>query len=241
MHPILKDPGVVHIWYDIPLCTLFAQKSNGDIFRTKLSDSKSSPQSITIFEGAPFSYSIWHFPGSYQKTIQGPQPPHPAGAGLSILIRTTLGTILRGSNQASCMALAQLGQFIFHCGKFFKLTRAQAVLTPTPRAPLDGTPAVLQLRAPYGRKEEGQEGVVGIFPGLSRTTPKGPGEDGEEEEENSVQEEESDGTEGVPAPVGASQGTGGPTLAQSDQPVSHQSEPYLFAVMHQMTQSMANF
>ncbi|MBW0519884.1 hypothetical protein O181_059599 [Austropuccinia psidii MF-1] len=45
---------------------------------------------------------------------------------------------------------------------------------------------------------------------------KGPGEDGEEEEENSVEEEVSDGTEGVPAPVGESQGTGGPTLAQSN-------------------------
>ncbi|MBW0472714.1 hypothetical protein O181_012429, partial [Austropuccinia psidii MF-1] len=55
--------------------------------------------------------------------------------------------------------------------------RAQDVLTPTPRAPLDGTTAVPQLRAPCGQK----------------TTFKGPGEDGEEEE--------SDGTEGAPAPV----------------------------------------
>ncbi|MBW0478973.1 hypothetical protein O181_018688 [Austropuccinia psidii MF-1] len=43
-------------------------------------------------------------------------------------------------------------------------------------------------------------GVVGCFPGLSRTTFKGPGEDGEEEEENSVEKEESNGTEGVPTP-----------------------------------------
>ncbi|MBW0493025.1 hypothetical protein O181_032740 [Austropuccinia psidii MF-1] len=63
---------------------------------------------------------------------------------------------------------------------------------------------------------------------------------GEEVEENSVEEEESYCTEGVPAPVGASQGTGGPTLAQSDQPVSHQSEPSLLAIMQQMTQIMAN-
>ncbi|MBW0512613.1 hypothetical protein O181_052328 [Austropuccinia psidii MF-1] len=88
--------------------------------------------------------------------------------------------------------------------------RTQAVLTPTPRAPLDGNPA-------------------------------GPGEDGEEEEENSVEEEESDGTEGSPAPVGVSQGTGGQTLAQSDQPVSHQSEPSLLTIMQQMTKIMANF
>ncbi|MBW0528455.1 hypothetical protein O181_068170 [Austropuccinia psidii MF-1] len=70
------------------------------------------------------------------------------------------------------------------------------------------------------------------FPGLSRTNLKGPGEDGEEEE--------SDGTEGVPAPVGASQGTGAPTLAWSDQPVSHQSKPALLAIIQQMTEIMAN-
>ncbi|MBW0530119.1 hypothetical protein O181_069834 [Austropuccinia psidii MF-1] len=137
--------------------------------------------------------------------------------------------------------------------------RAQDVLTATPRAPVDGTPAVPQLRAQLdtGPHMEGAEpsrkegtgtrtsssfsGVVGRFPGLSRTTLKGPGEDGEEEEENSVEEEESDVNKGVPAPVGASQGTGGPTLAQSDQPVSQQSEPSLLAIMQQMTQIMANF
>ncbi|MBW0479089.1 hypothetical protein O181_018804 [Austropuccinia psidii MF-1] len=77
------------------------------------------------------------------------------------------------------------------------------------------------------RNSNSFSGVVGAFPGLSRTISKGPGEDGEEEEENSVEEEESDCTEGVPAPVGVFQGNGGPTLAQSDQPVSHQSEPSL--------------
>ncbi|MBW0521910.1 hypothetical protein O181_061625 [Austropuccinia psidii MF-1] len=40
MHPILKVTGVVHIWYYIPLCTIFAQKFNGDVFRTKFHDSK---------------------------------------------------------------------------------------------------------------------------------------------------------------------------------------------------------
>ncbi|MBW0576511.1 hypothetical protein O181_116226 [Austropuccinia psidii MF-1] len=134
----------------------------------------------------------------------------------------------------------------------------QAVLTPTPRAPLDGTPAVSQHRAKLDRgtilegaapcrKEERKprrsssfSGVVGGFPGLSRTTFKGPGEDGEEEEESSVEEEESDGTEAAPAPVGESEGTRGQTLAQSDQPVSHQTEPSFLAIMQQMTQTMAN-
>ncbi|MBW0549898.1 hypothetical protein O181_089613 [Austropuccinia psidii MF-1] len=91
-------------------------------------------------------------------------------------------------------------------------TRSQAVLTPTARAPLDGTPALPQLKAQLDRgpikageapsRKEGRvprrsnsfSGVVGSFPGMSRTTFRGPGEDGEEEEENSVEEEESDGT-----------------------------------------------
>ncbi|MBW0567092.1 hypothetical protein O181_106807, partial [Austropuccinia psidii MF-1] len=91
-------------------------------------------------------------------------------------------------------------------------TQAQAVLTPTPRAPLDGTPAVPPLKAqldrgpikegeaPSGkegrvpRRSNSFSGVVGSFPGISRTKFRGPGEDGEEEEEDSVEEEDSDGT-----------------------------------------------
>ncbi|MBW0566431.1 hypothetical protein O181_106146 [Austropuccinia psidii MF-1] len=136
--------------------------------------------------------------------------------------------------------------------------RTQSFLTPTSRALLDGTPAFPQLRAQLDRgprmegeapsRKEGRgprrsssfSGVVGVFPGTSRINLKGLGEDGEEEEENSVEEEESDGTEGAPALVGVPQGTGGPTLAQSDQPVSNHSEPSLLAIMQQMTQMMAN-
>ncbi|MBW0487277.1 hypothetical protein O181_026992 [Austropuccinia psidii MF-1] len=44
MHPILKDAGVVYIWYCIPLCTIFAHQSNGDVFRTQIHDSKSRSQ-----------------------------------------------------------------------------------------------------------------------------------------------------------------------------------------------------
>ncbi|MBW0506898.1 hypothetical protein O181_046613 [Austropuccinia psidii MF-1] len=96
MHPALKDPGVVHIWYNIPLCTIFPQQSNGETFRIKLHDYKSSPQPFTNLEGGFFSYSVWPFPGCYQKTIRRSQPPGPSGVGLSILIRTILREILRG-------------------------------------------------------------------------------------------------------------------------------------------------
>ncbi|MBW0566694.1 hypothetical protein O181_106409 [Austropuccinia psidii MF-1] len=98
--------------------------------------------------------------------------------------------------------------------RFF--AQAQDVLTPTTRAPLHGNTAVPPLKAQLDRgpiKEEAEpsrkegrvprrysyfSGVVGGFPGMSRTTFRGPGEDGEEEEEDS------DGTEAAPAPVGAS-------------------------------------
>ncbi|MBW0582074.1 hypothetical protein O181_121789 [Austropuccinia psidii MF-1] len=131
--------------------------------------------------------------------------------------------------------------------------RAQDVLKPTLRAAIEDTPAVPQLsgqldrgpilegEAPSRKEERGPRrsssfsGVVDRFPGLLRTTFKGPSEDGEEEEENSVEEEGSDGTEGVPTPVGESQGTGGPILAHSNQ-----SEQSLLAIMQKMTQSMAN-
>ncbi|MBW0473569.1 hypothetical protein O181_013284 [Austropuccinia psidii MF-1] len=72
--------------------------------------------------------------------------------------------------------------------------RAQAVLTPTPRAPPDGTPAVPQQRAQFGRSSTIQEGrkrvkkIKFFFRSswwFSRTF-KG---HGEEEEENSVEEE----------------------------------------------------
>ncbi|MBW0498419.1 hypothetical protein O181_038134 [Austropuccinia psidii MF-1] len=101
----------------------------------------------------------------------------------------------------------------------------------------------LLLTAPQKKKRRGPrrsssfEGVVGWFPEYSRTAPKGPGE---EEEENSVEEGESYGSEGVPSPVRASQGTGGPMLAQSKNLVSHQSKPSSSAIMQQITQIMAN-
>ncbi|MBW0506872.1 hypothetical protein O181_046587 [Austropuccinia psidii MF-1] len=109
--------------------------------------------------------------------------------------------------------------------------RTQAVLTPTPRAPFDATPAVPQLRAQLDRGLiiEGRKRATEIKLIFRR-----------KEGENSVEEEASEGTEAAPAPVGASQGIGRPTLAQSDQPVSHQSEPSLLAIMQQMTQIMAN-
>ncbi|MBW0537426.1 hypothetical protein O181_077141 [Austropuccinia psidii MF-1] len=52
--------------------------------------------------------------------------------------------------------------------------------------------------------------------------------------------EDSDGTKCVPAPLEASQGTGGPTITQSNQPVSHKSQQSLLAIIQKKTQIMAN-
>ncbi|MBW0527232.1 hypothetical protein O181_066947 [Austropuccinia psidii MF-1] len=75
---------------------------------------------------------------------------------------------------------------------------------------------------------------------MSKTTLKGLGKDGEKEEENSVEGEESEDTAAVPAPVGASEVIGGPTIAKSNQPVSHQSVPSLLVVMQHLTKIMEN-
>ncbi|MBW0466349.1 hypothetical protein O181_006064 [Austropuccinia psidii MF-1] len=107
--------------------------------------------------------------------------------------------------------------------------RAQAVLTPKPIVPLDGTPEVAQLRAHLNK------GSI-----MEGTSFKGLGENGEEEEENYVEKEDSDDTEVIPSPLRASEGTGGLTLAQSNQNVSNNSDPFLLDIMQQMTQIMAN-
>ncbi|MBW0487395.1 hypothetical protein O181_027110 [Austropuccinia psidii MF-1] len=116
--------------------------------------------------------------------------------------------------------------------------RTQAVLTPTRRAPLDVTPAVPQLRAQLDRGPH----MEGAAP--SRKERRGPKRSSSCLEVVPYNFKEhfqgSDGTEGAPAPVGVPQGTGGPTLAQSDQPVSHQSETSSLAIRQQMTQIMAN-
>ncbi|MBW0462956.1 hypothetical protein O181_002671 [Austropuccinia psidii MF-1] len=126
-------------------------------------------------------------------------------------------------------------------GKASFQARAQAVLAPTSRAPLYCIPEVPQLRA-HLDKGPNLEGGAPSMKGRKRAKKIKFlfRSNGEEEEENSVEEEDSDGTEGVPAPVGASQGTGGPTLAQSNQPVSHQFETSLLAIIQKMNHIMGN-
>ncbi|MBW0475564.1 hypothetical protein O181_015279 [Austropuccinia psidii MF-1] len=76
-------------------------------------------------------------------------------------------------------------------------------------------------------------GVVGDFHGMSKNSFKGLGEDSEEEEE-------SEGTKGVPSPVGVSESTGGKTLAQSNKPACHHPGPSVLDTTHKINKIMAN-
>ncbi|MBW0500912.1 hypothetical protein O181_040627 [Austropuccinia psidii MF-1] len=143
MYPILKVAGAVHIWYYIPLCTIFAQKSNGDVLRTKFHDSKSrsqNPMPISKEDSSAHqSGSPWRLSEDYSRTpttwpcrIFGWQLSQDYSKGhsqrlfiIQSVFKAAITSILLGqlhwSIQAAinytCMSFAQLGQFIFHYGK----------------------------------------------------------------------------------------------------------------------------
>ncbi|MBW0563762.1 hypothetical protein O181_103477 [Austropuccinia psidii MF-1] len=75
-------------------------------------------------------------------------------------------------------------------------------------------------------------GVVDPVPGISKTSFRVCCEYGEENE--------SYGTEAVPAPVAESEGAEGPALANSNNTVSHKSYTPLLKFMYPITQIMAN-
>ncbi|MBW0497293.1 hypothetical protein O181_037008 [Austropuccinia psidii MF-1] len=73
MHPVLKVAGVVHIWHYLPLCTIFAQQFNGEIFRTKFHYSKINvPTYNTHFEGGLFSSSVWQSMAAIKRLFKDP-------------------------------------------------------------------------------------------------------------------------------------------------------------------------
>ncbi|MBW0474857.1 hypothetical protein O181_014572 [Austropuccinia psidii MF-1] len=65
----------------------------------------------------------------------------------------------------------------------------------------ESAPSRKEGRGP--RRPSSYSSVVDPFPGISSTTLKPPGEDDAEDEENSVEEEDSDSTEASPTPVSA--------------------------------------
>ncbi|MBW0538122.1 hypothetical protein O181_077837 [Austropuccinia psidii MF-1] len=106
-----KDLGMVHIWYNIPLCTNFSQKSNCDVSRSELCLFNSSPQIHHPFESKSFQSFSLAIPGAYQKTIRGPQPPDPAGVGLYFLFRIIPRVISRGYKSFNQFSRHQVLQY----------------------------------------------------------------------------------------------------------------------------------
>ncbi|MBW0535234.1 hypothetical protein O181_074949 [Austropuccinia psidii MF-1] len=96
MHPVLKDAGVVHIWYYIPLCTIFAQQSNGDAFRTRFHDSKSRAQNLSPIlkedSSAHQSGNPWRLSEDHSRT----QTTWPCRSWVGNSFRIITRAILRG-------------------------------------------------------------------------------------------------------------------------------------------------
>ncbi|MBW0464985.1 hypothetical protein O181_004700 [Austropuccinia psidii MF-1] len=55
MPSVLKVAGMVHIWYYIPLCTIFAHQFNGDVFRNHFHLSISRSQNPTPISKEDYS------------------------------------------------------------------------------------------------------------------------------------------------------------------------------------------
>ncbi|MBW0544724.1 hypothetical protein O181_084439 [Austropuccinia psidii MF-1] len=68
MHPVLKDAGVVHIWYYIPLCTMFAQQSNGDVFSTQFQGPQNSSPTLKEDSSAHHSGNPWRLSEDNSRT-----------------------------------------------------------------------------------------------------------------------------------------------------------------------------
>ncbi|MBW0472388.1 hypothetical protein O181_012103 [Austropuccinia psidii MF-1] len=171
-----QGPGVVHIWYNIPLCTIFAQQSNGDIFRTKLSDPKIMPpihHHLRRMTFQLFSLAIpWNLPEDHSRTpttwpcrswVFNSHQDYSKGSSqrlhnISISCQGakyfntpwTTQSVHTGSNQSTCMYLAQLGQFIFHCGSSvtqFNSQDGQNCIGPIKTIQLGDSPSRISLSA----------------------------------------------------------------------------------------------
>ncbi|MBW0509057.1 hypothetical protein O181_048772 [Austropuccinia psidii MF-1] len=71
-YPVPKDPGVVHIWYNIALCTIFTQQSIGDGFRTQLGHFNPSPQIHHPFQRKTLTHSVFQYLAATKRPFKDP-------------------------------------------------------------------------------------------------------------------------------------------------------------------------
>ncbi|MBW0526544.1 hypothetical protein O181_066259 [Austropuccinia psidii MF-1] len=96
IHPAVKVEGVVHIWYYIPLCTIFSQKFNGDVFSRQFHLSKSRSQNPTPISKEDF---VTHQSGNlWQQSEDHSRIPNtwPCRSWVGNSFRTIPRAILRG-------------------------------------------------------------------------------------------------------------------------------------------------
>ncbi|MBW0593245.1 hypothetical protein O181_132960, partial [Austropuccinia psidii MF-1] len=111
MHHVLKIAAVVHIWYYIPLCTIFAQQFNGEAFRTKFHDSKSRSQNPTPISkedsSAHQSGNPWWLSEDYSRT----PTTWPCRSFVGNYFRIIPRAILRGYSSFNKLSRQQVLQY----------------------------------------------------------------------------------------------------------------------------------
>ncbi|MBW0492597.1 hypothetical protein O181_032312 [Austropuccinia psidii MF-1] len=111
MHPVLKVAGVVHIWYYIPLCTIFAHKFNCDFFKTKFHDSKSRSQNPTPISkedsSAHQSGNPWRLSEEYSRT----PTTWPCRSWVDNHFRIIPRAIIRGYSSSNQLSRQQVLQY----------------------------------------------------------------------------------------------------------------------------------
>ncbi|MBW0507059.1 hypothetical protein O181_046774 [Austropuccinia psidii MF-1] len=96
MHPVLKVSGVVHIWYVIPLCTIFDQQFNDDVFRSEFHDSKSRSQNPTPISKEDSSAHQTGNPWQLSEDYSGTPTAWPCRSWAGNYFRIIPRSILRG-------------------------------------------------------------------------------------------------------------------------------------------------
>ncbi|MBW0487878.1 hypothetical protein O181_027593 [Austropuccinia psidii MF-1] len=99
MDTILQQPGMRHIWYYIPLCTIFPEKSNGETFKTQFSHLKSHNLPISLFLKGRLILLKLVIHGGIHKTILGYQSSDPSGVGLSFKQYSPNGILAQDSSR----------------------------------------------------------------------------------------------------------------------------------------------
>ncbi|MBW0493391.1 hypothetical protein O181_033106 [Austropuccinia psidii MF-1] len=108
---IIQEPRMVHIWYYKPFCTIFPQKSKGDVFRTKLGHSNSSPQNPSLISKEDFSSiqscNPWQLPEDHLRT----PITWPFRSWVVISFRILLREISRGYQEFNQLSRHQVLQY----------------------------------------------------------------------------------------------------------------------------------